>query len=419
MFADWGIDYLKLDGVRVNASVDDRPGVEAVSQAIKSTGRPIYLNLSSSLPIADVSWWQEWTNGRRIDGDVECSSRTCPQNLTNWTNIALRFNDFYTWESEAGPTLGWNDPDSLEVGTGAITTYPASSTEILQISNPTAGSAFAINNSDGVRGTNEAYTDSNLTNAQRQTAMTLWSIAAAPLQLGDDLTLLDTTGIQLLTNDEVIAVDQSGVPGQLVNSPAVGNNTPVWAQSLCGGSFYVGLFNLASTSNPSVGVEWSQLGFSGSATVRDLWAHVNLGILSGGYTTSLPAYGSALLLVNPASANRAGCPTTLTGLITGKSGPSNARVWTIAVSDVGPGEVFLGQINSLTFTQTGGATCSPSVTSSFPIAIGDILPASSANGAVTIDFAGCPNNARFTTNFTFSANDGTLTGSRTLYNQFQ
>jgi hypothetical protein len=378
------------------------------------------LNLSSNLPIADVGTWQRYSNGRRIDGDIECSSRPtgCPQNLTNWNNIALRFNDLYTWESEAGPTLGWNDPDSLEVGTGAVTTYPPGSAQILQISNP-PGSAFAINNSDGVRGTKEAYTDSNLTNNQRQTAMTLWSIATAPLQLGDDLTLLDSTGIQLLTNDEVIAVDQSGVPGQLLNPPATGNNTPVWAQSLCGGSFYVALFNLASSSNPSVGVQWSKLGFSGPAAVRDLWKHLNLGSLSGGYTTSLPAYGSALLLVHPGSASRSGCPPNPRGLIADKTGPPEARVWTITVSGVGSGEAFSGQIDSLTLAQTRGPGCAPRVTSSFPIALGDILPASSVSGEVTIDFTGCPSDAAFTADFTFSADHGTLTESKTLYNQSQ
>ena len=130
--------------------------------------------------------------------------------------------------------------------------------------------------------------------------MTLWSIANAPLQLGDDLTLLDKFGVQLLTNDEVIAVDQSGSPGSVV----IEGTTPVWAQTLCDGSYYVALFNLNDSSSP-VTVSWTSLGFSGAALVRDLWARNEVGSVSGGYSVSPNAHGSALLRVSPESGGRA------------------------------------------------------------------------------------------------------------------
>jgi len=114
-----------------------------------------------------------------------------------------------------------------------------------------------------------------------------------------------------------------------------------------------------------------------------------------------------------------GTPTTLSGLITGVSGIQSARAWTISLSNTGPAAATLAQIDSLTLKQTGGTACSPSITSAFPVGVGYIAPSSSGSGAVTINFTGCPNNARFTTTFTFSTNPGGVTGSRTLYNQFQ
>lgn len=129
--------------------------------------------------------------------------------------------------------------------------------------------------------------------------VTLWAINTAPLQLGDDLTILDPFGIQLLTNPEVIAVDQSGVPGQVITESAEGGGTMVFAKTPgLGGDYYVALFNLNSTSSP-VTVNWISLGFSGSAEVRDLWARSNVGSFTNSYTVTLNPYASSLLLVRP------------------------------------------------------------------------------------------------------------------------
>jgi len=118
----------------------------------------------------------------------------------------------------------------------------------------------------------------------------------------------------------------------------------------------------------------------------------------------------------------AGAPatTSLTGLVTATSGPQSARNWTITLDNNGPFGANAAQINSLNLTQTGGAACSPSVNpAQFPVNVGNIAWGGSALGVVTINFTGCPGNARFTVNFTFSADSGAVTGSRTLYNQFQ
>jgi len=142
---------------------------------------------------------------------------------------------------------------------------------------------------------------------------------------------------------------------------------------------------------------------------------------SGTLTNPTNATTATVSLSGPATvtANFGELKTSLSGLIMGTSGPQSARAWTITLSNAGPGAANTAQINSLSLTQTGGAACSPSVTSAFPVAVGNIAPASTGSGAVTVNFTGCPMNARFTTTFTFSANAGAVTGSRTLYNQFQ
>jgi hypothetical protein len=109
----------------------------------------------------------------------------------------------------------------------------------------------------------------------------------------------------------------------------------------------------------------------------------------------------------------------LSGLIGSKSGPANARTWVLTVANTGPGAATSPGINGLALTQTFGAACTPVIATPLPVALADIAPGSSASGSVTIDFTGCAPANRFTVSFTFSANGGAVSGSKTLYNQFQ
>ena len=159
-----------------------------------------------------------------------------------------------------------------------------------------------------------------------------------------------------------------------------------------------------------------------SATAASSYVFENWSTTANGTLTNPTNPTTATVsLSGPATvtANFGGLKTSLSGLITSKSGPQNARVWTITLSNAGPGAANAAQINSLSLTQTSGAACSPVINSAFPVAVGNIAPASTGSQVVIIDFNGCANNARFTTTFTFSANAGAVTGSRTLYNQFQ
>jgi alpha-galactosidase len=256
LYASWGIDFIKLDSVTPGSyndtlNINNIPDVQAMSKAIAQSGRPIWLTLSWALDEDYISDWQQNSNARRIEGDVECEG-DCP-NLTEWQRVLLRFYDLIGWENTSGPALGWNDLDSLEVGNGTT---------------------------DGI------------TDTEQQTAMTLWAIANAPLSLGGDLTKLTNYGKRLLFNDEVLAVDQSGHPAKQVT----GGYTPVWVSDLGNGSYYVAIFNLNAFPT-RVTVDWRDLGFIGSSAMRDLWNHAELGPSFQSFSNLLPGHGARLFKV--------------------------------------------------------------------------------------------------------------------------
>nr|BFD87790.1 hypothetical protein StreXyl84_71910 [Streptomyces sp. Xyl84] len=258
LLADWGYDFLKLDGVGPGSGkggdqYDNVADVAAWHQAIAATGRPVHLEISWSLDIAHAADWKKYSNGWRIDTDVECYCNT----LVSWENsVDDRFADTPAWTRHAGPG-GWNDLDSLDVGNGRM---------------------------DG------------LTDAERQTYATLWAIAKSPLYTGDDLTRLDSYGLSLLTNREVIAVDQSSAPPAHPVTPA--DPQQVWAAENPDGTYTVALFNLADAP-AAVTADFSALGFTGRAAVRDLWNHENLGTHRDKVTEALPAHGSRLFTLTP------------------------------------------------------------------------------------------------------------------------
>ncbi|MFJ6081475.1 glycoside hydrolase family 27 protein [Streptomyces sp. NPDC092369] len=200
-FAGWGIDYLKIDGV----GTPDQQDVQAWSDALRKTGRPIHLELSNNLDINNAATWKKLSNGWRTGGDIECY---CGPNgssypLTTWASIASRFDQVAAWAGYGGPG-GYNDYDSLEIGNGA---------------------------------------NNGLTPDERRTQMSLWSLAASPLILGTDLTDLDPADLALLKNTDVLAVDQDGIDAQRISSDA---NSQVFAKTEPNGDAVVGLFNTGS-----------------------------------------------------------------------------------------------------------------------------------------------------------------------------
>jgi alpha-galactosidase len=257
-FASWGVDYLKIDGV----GSQDVPDVRAWDKALRATGRPINFALSNNLPIADASTWKKLANSWRTQGDVECycgpGDNGSGYPLTDWSHVSSRFNTAASWQPHAGPG-GWNDLDSLEIGNG-----------------DRAG----------------------LTADQRRSHFTLWAMAASPLLLGTDLTDLDPVDKAMLTNDRLIGVDQDGVAAKrIVNSGA----KQVWSKKESDGQYVVALFNTGTSGNATVTVDWSQVGFTGSGDVTDLWSGSHKGAIADSYSATLRPGETRLIRVQPAN----------------------------------------------------------------------------------------------------------------------
>ncbi|HUN38248.1 MAG TPA: NEW3 domain-containing protein [Trebonia sp.] len=260
--ASWGVDYIKLDGV----GSFDIPDVEAWSNGLRQTGRPIHLELSNSLNIADAATWQQYSNGWRTGGDIEDyggepSGSSYP--LTDWANVESRFNQVAQWQPYGEPGA-FNDYDSIEVGNGS---------------------------NDG------------LTYDERQTQLSLWSLASAPLILGTDLTSLSRADLGLLLNRSVIAVDQDGIDAsRLVNT----TTDQVFAKTEKNGDVVAGLFN-TSGSPEVITTTASALGLGSSPAylLNNLWTHRSTET-TGTVSADVPSHGVALLHIsavrNPAAA---------------------------------------------------------------------------------------------------------------------
>jgi alpha-galactosidase len=246
--ASWGVDYVKIDGVGASDIAD----VRAWSTALNQTGRPMWLELSNNLPIADASTWSSLANGWRTTGDIECycwsggvkTSDPVRHPLTRWSNVTLRFDSAAAWATHVGPG-GWNDFDSLEIGNGS---------------------------NDG------------LTVPERQSTMTLWSMADSPLILGTDLTHLDSTDLAMLKNKAVISVDQDGVAAKRI---VKSGNAQVFSKRESNGAYVIALYNTSATATTTVSVPLSAVGISGAVTATDLWTGASTGTISGTYTVTL------------------------------------------------------------------------------------------------------------------------------------
>jgi alpha-galactosidase len=260
---DWSMDYVMFDFVGPSTKGDipcnNTADMAQWLIADEATGAaPFWIKLSNNLETAQGSDWQTDANSYRIDDDITG---------TFSTDFNSRYSDGPKWLSYEGASSnggGWGDMDSLPIGDG-------------QYGN-----------------VNEA-----------RSVYTLWSICCSPLILADNLTtnaslggskswVLNTSEIPIITNPEVIAVDQAGH----IATPA--KSTGVWQVKNPNGSYTVAIFNTSSsTENLSVSFS-NDLGFSGSAVVRDLWARSNLGTFSGSYTyDNIPGNGCALLRVTP------------------------------------------------------------------------------------------------------------------------
>jgi len=137
-----------------------------------------------------------------------------------------------------------------------------------------------------------------LTPNEQYTHISLWCLLAAPLLIGCDMTQMDDFTLGLLTNDEVLEVDQDPL-GRQAARVAQNGEVEVWAKDLEDGSKAVGLFNRSHSAAP-ITATWADLGLSGKQKVRDLWQQKDLGEFSGLFTTHVPRHGVMLVRISPA-----------------------------------------------------------------------------------------------------------------------
>ncbi len=257
-YAKWGIDYLKYDWCYY-AKVPRDPGHDGfvkpyrvMRAALDRCRRDIVFSFCQ-YGMDDVWKWGAETGGNcwRTTGDI----------ADNWRSMStIGFNQA-GHQRYAGPGH-WNDPDMLVVGKV---------------------------------GWGPSLHPSNLTPNEQVTHITLWSLLAAPLLIGCDMSQLDDFTLALLTNSEVLEVDQDPL-GKQAGPIRRQDGSEVWARPLADGALAVGLFN-RGTLPAKVKVAWADLKLSGPQPVRDLWRQKDLGRFADRFETSVPSHGAVLLKV--------------------------------------------------------------------------------------------------------------------------
>ncbi len=240
-YAAWGVDYLKYDWC--SAAGDQRAAYAKMRDALRKTGRPIVYSL------CQYGVERVWSWGASVGGNLWRTTGDITDHYDRMSLIGFGQNGL---ERFAGPGH-WNDPDMLEIGNGGMT--------------------------------DDEY----------RTHMSLWCLLAAPLLAGNDLTKMTPATLAILTNPEVIAVDQdpAGIQGHRLRQEGP---LEVWMKPLADGSKAVGLFN-RSSSGASLTVEFRELGISDSSTVRDLWLRRDLGRFQNSFSAAVPRHGVLLTKV--------------------------------------------------------------------------------------------------------------------------
>ena len=252
-YASWDVDYLKYDWC--NTSTQDAKAAYAlIRNALNATGRPIVLSICE-WGKANPWLWGKAVGGNlwRTTGDISDQWETNEKGSLGMLNILDLQNGI---ESYAGPGH-WNDPDMLEVGNGGMTT--------------------------------EEY----------RAHFSLWSILAAPLIAGNDLRDMKPEIHDILTNKEVISVNQDplGSEGRRVVKDG---DLEVWARQMQDGSRAVVLLNRASTEK-EISFAWENLGYPShlNAKVRDLWQARDLGQFKEKFSTTVAPHSAVMLRVAP------------------------------------------------------------------------------------------------------------------------
>ncbi len=253
LWAGWGVDYIKVDDLSQPYHAAE---IEMIRRAIDQCGRSIVFSTSPG-PTSPSHAAHISTNANlwRVSGDF----------WDTWSSLNHEFTLGARWHDFVGPGH-WPDADMLPVGH-------------LSVSHRSVGPDRLT----------------RFTRDEQLTHISLWCLLPSPLMVGANLPDNDDWATALLTNPEVLAVDQDslGKPAQRVVNPNVPAET--WVKKLADGSVAVGLFN--RTDQPmKVDFPWRDLGLRSTPDVRDLWLRKDPGRQKN-FTAELPAHGCELLQV--------------------------------------------------------------------------------------------------------------------------
>jgi alpha-galactosidase len=252
-YAEWGVDYLKYDWCNTDGQ-DTRDAYGRMSQALRAAGRPVVFSICEWGSTKPWLWAQGIGHLWRTTGDIQ----DCWDCSRSWGGMGLIH--IIDLQADLHPYAGpghWNDPDMLEVGNGGMTA------------------------------------------AEYRAHFSFWCLFAAPLMAGNDLRSAPPETLEILTNREVIGVDQDplGMQGRKVRDDGPHE---VWMKPLADGSRAVILFNRGSEA-ADIATSWEEIGLfpGGRALVRDLWKKADLGSFVGRFSARIEPHGVAMVRVTP------------------------------------------------------------------------------------------------------------------------
>lgn len=249
-WAEWGIDFLKYDWEMRNPKEPTLKYVRKMREALNAAGKEIVFSLSNNALISCGHICSKYANMWRTTKDID----------DTWESISERFNQG-GWEKFAGPGH-WNDIDMMVLG---------------------------------YVGWSKQQHSTHLTQDEQITHMTLWCILSSPIILGCDLTRLDDFTMSILTNDEILAINQDplGIQGSRIQKDGV---IEIYTKPLQRERKAVGLFNRGKTTR-EVTIRWHDIGIYGDARIRDVWRHQDFGIASDGLSVRVKPHGAKMFTV--------------------------------------------------------------------------------------------------------------------------
>ena len=259
-YANWGIDYLKYDWCSYsNIAKGDttlaayQKPYRVMQTALRSQKRDMVYSLCQ-YGMKNVSAW-----GHEVDANCW---RTTGDITDTWNSLRSIGFSQGTLSQYAKPGR-WNDPDMMIVG---------------QV------------------GWGENLHPTHLTPDEQYTHVSLWCLLSAPLLIGCDISKLDGFTLNLLTNDEVLALDQDPL-GKQARQVIQKESYQVWMKELEDGNKAIGIFNLGDDYQ-TISVNWNELDLANKQKIRDLWRQKDLGIIENSFTTKVAPHGVTLVKVS-------------------------------------------------------------------------------------------------------------------------